>query len=166
MGHIPGSTDAANWIAPTDLSKGIRSWLSDPRYSTGYGDVRHLPTVLLENHSLKPYEQRVLGTYVFLESAIRTAAKNASALRQAIAADRTANASAIPLAWDVDPQAPAETIDYKAIESRAIPSAISGGVRLEFTGKPITLKIPLSSRQSCQRIGGEAQSILDSAGLE
>ncbi len=142
MGHIPGSTDLANWITPTDLSKGIRSWLSDPRFSTGYGDVRHLPTVLLENHSLKPYERRVLGTYVFLASAIRTAGKNAAALRQAIAADRAAAAAAIPLAWAVDPKAPSETIDYKAIEARAIPSAISGGVRLEFTGKPITLKIP------------------------
>jgi hypothetical protein len=142
MGYIPGSTDVANWIAPTDLSKGIRSWLAEPRLSNGYGDVRHLPTVLVENHSLKPYEQRVLGAYVFLESAIRTAAKNASTLRKAIEADRTANASTIPLAWDVEPHAPNEAIDYKAIESRAVPSAISGELRLEFTGKPVTLRIP------------------------
>ena len=142
MGHIPGSTDSPNWVEATDLSKGIRNWIANPRYSTGYGDVRHLPTVLLENHSLKPYEQRVLGTYVFLESAIRTAAKNVLALRQAIAADRTANAPVIPLSWEIDPKAPAETIDYKAIESRVVPSAISGGLRVEFSGKPITVRIP------------------------
>ncbi len=116
--------------------------MSDPRYSTGYGDVRHLPTVLLENHSLKPYERRVLGTYVYLESALRTVGKNAATLRQAIAADRAARDPTIPLAWGVDPKAPSEMIDYKAIESRAIPSAISGGVRLEFTGKPITQRVP------------------------
>jgi hypothetical protein len=142
MGHVPGSTDVANWVAPTDLSKGIRSWMSDPRFSNGYGDVRHLPSVLIENHSLKPYEQRVLGTYVFLESAIRTTARNVSALRKAIEADRTSKAPTIPLAWDVDPKAPNESIDYKAIESHAVPSAISGGPRLEFTGKPVTVKIP------------------------
>ena len=128
MGHIPGSTDTANWIDPTDLSKGIRGWLSDPRFSTGYGDVRHLPTVLLENHSLKPYEQRVLGTYVFLESVLRTAAKNSAALRQAIVTDRAATAATIPLAWSLDPKATGETIEYKAIESRTRPSAISGGL--------------------------------------
>jgi Zinc carboxypeptidase len=143
MGHIPGSTDVADWIEATDLSKGIRSWLSDARYSNGYGDVRHLPTVLVETHSLKPYDQRVLGTYVFLESAIRTVANGTAALRQAIEADRNANAATIPLSWDVDLKSPTtDTIEYKAIESHTIPSAISGGVRIEFTGKPITAKIP------------------------
>src|SRR5206468_8922269 len=102
MGHIPGSTNVANWIDPLDLTKGIRSWLSDARYSNGYGDVRHLPTVLVETHSLKPYDQRVLGTYVFLESAIRTVANATAALRQAIEADCNVNAATIPLSWDVD----------------------------------------------------------------
>src|SRR6266404_874839 len=143
MGHIPGSTDVANWIEATDLSKGIRGWLSDTRFSNGYGDVRHLPTVLVETHSLKPYDQRVLGTYVFLESAIRTTATGTTALRQAIEADRKANLATIPLSWEVDLKAPAsETIEYKAIESRTVPSAISGGLRIEFLGKPITIKIP------------------------
>jgi murein tripeptide amidase MpaA len=145
MGHIPGSTDVANWIDPIDLSKGIRTWLSDARFSNGYGDARHLPTVLVEMHSLKPYNQRVLGTYVLLESAIRTTATGISSLRQAVEADGKANAPTVPLSWDVDPSAPAETIEYKAIESRTVPSAISGGLRIQFNGKPITLKIP------CQR---------------
>lgn len=142
MGHIPGSTDVANWIDATDPSKGIKGWMADPRFSNGYGDVRHLPTVLLENHSLKPYEQRVLGTYVFLERAIRAAASGAAALRHAIETDRNARAPSIPLAWDIDPNAPIDTIEYKAIESRTIPSAISGAKRIEFNGKPVTLKIP------------------------
>jgi hypothetical protein len=142
MGHIPGSTDVAGWIDPFDLTKGIKSWLANPRYSNGYGDARHLPAVLVENHSLKPYDQRVLGTYVFLEGAIRAVASNAPALRQAIESDRKANAGTIPLAWDIDPAAPPETIEYKAIESRTMPSAISGGLRIEFTGKPVTLRIP------------------------
>lgn len=142
MGHIPGSTDVAGWIDPFDLMKGIKSWLANPRYSNGYGDARHLPAVLVENHSLKPYDQRVLGTYVFLESAIRAVASNAAALHQAIDSDRKANATTIPLAWDIDPTAQPETIEYKAVESRTMPSAISGGLRIEFTGKPVTLKIP------------------------
>ena len=98
MGHVPGSTNVANWIAATDLAQGIRGWMSDPRFSNGYGDVRHLPTVLLETHALKPYDRRVLGTRVFLESCIRAAAQNASALRTAIEKDRGSNASSIPSA--------------------------------------------------------------------
>jgi hypothetical protein len=142
MGHIPGTVNVANWIDPFDLSKGIRRWMADPRFSNGYGDVRHLPTVLLENHSLKPYDQRVLGAYVFMESAIRVAANNTTSLREAIETDRKSPASPISLAWELDPKASVDTIDYKAIESRTAPSAISGGLRLEFTGKPVTMKIP------------------------
>jgi hypothetical protein len=142
MGHIPGSTDVAGWIDPVDLSKGIKSWMANARFSNGYGDARHLPAVLVENHSLKPYDQRVLGTYVFLEGAIRAVANNAAALRQAIDSDRKANMATVPLTWDVDPAATPDTIEFKAIESRTVPSAISGGLRIEFMGKPVTLKIP------------------------
>ena len=42
-----------------------------PRFSHAYGDLRRLPTVLVENHSLKPYRQRVLGTYVLLEATLK-----------------------------------------------------------------------------------------------
>ncbi|MBA3886941.1 MAG: M14 family metallopeptidase, partial [Acidobacteria bacterium] len=58
MGHVPGTlyqvTDRE------DPSKGIFSWWAEPRFSNGYGDAIHLPTILLENHSLKPFRQRVL----------------------------------------------------------------------------------------------------------
>jgi hypothetical protein len=141
-GHVPGPVDVPNWIDPHDWTKGIRSWMADPRFSTGYGDVRHLPTVLLETHSLKPYDQRVLGTYVFLESALRIAGKAAPQLREAIASDRKWRAATIPLQWEVDPKAAPETIDYKAIETRVVPSAISGGLRVEYTGKPVSARVP------------------------
>jgi hypothetical protein len=49
------------------VSKGIDLYAFAPRFSTAYGDLRRLPAVLVENHSLKPYRQRVLGTYVLLE---------------------------------------------------------------------------------------------------
>ncbi|HMJ07094.1 MAG TPA: M14 family metallopeptidase [Chthoniobacterales bacterium] len=142
-GHTPGSTDVANWIDENDWRKGIKGGNADPRFSTGYGDVRHLPTVLLETHSLKPYEQRVLGTYVYLESALRTAGQGAAGLRQAIESDRKRRAPSIPLVWDLDPKAPLETVNFAGVEARALLSAISGSVRLEFTGQPVTAQIPL-----------------------
>lgn len=54
-----------------DMSKGLSLWNPSPRYSNGYGDARHLPTILIENHSLKPFKQRVLGTYVMLEASLK-----------------------------------------------------------------------------------------------
>ena len=141
-GHIPGSTDVASRIDDLDLSQGIRGWNADARFSTGYGDARHLPTILVENHSLKPYDQRVLGTYVLLEGALRVAAREGRTLRQAITADRERRAPTIPLAWAIDPDAPVPTTEYKAIEEQISPSEISGSSRIEFTGKPITVTIP------------------------
>ncbi|MEP6821364.1 MAG: M14 family metallopeptidase [Chthoniobacterales bacterium] len=141
-GHIPGPVDVPNWVDPLDWKKGIKGWIADPRYSNGYGDVRHLPTVLLETHSLKPYAQRVLGTYVYLEAALRVSAKQGGALREAITADRKRRNPVIPFSWDLDPKAPVEKIEYQGIEARAALSAISGGVRMEYSSKPATATVP------------------------
>jgi murein tripeptide amidase MpaA len=140
MGHIPGPL-----IFPmdnNDLAKGIVDWTADPRFSHGYGDARHLPTVLVENHSLKPYDQRVLGTYVLLESALRAIGANARSLRAAIAADRAARPKRIPLAWR-PPEAPSSrSIEYLGVRSRLVPSAVSGMPHSEWTGIRDTLRVP------------------------
>jgi hypothetical protein len=59
-----------------DLSKGTDLNAFAPRFSHAYGDLRRLPTVLVENHSLKPYRQRVLGTYVLLEATLNALASD------------------------------------------------------------------------------------------
>ena len=41
-----------------------------------------MATILVENHSLKPYDQRVLGTYVFLEHTLRVVARDAKVLQE------------------------------------------------------------------------------------
>ncbi len=66
----------------------------------------------------------------------------ARACATAIEADRKRRNPTVPLSWDADPKAPAEKIEYKGIEARAIPSAISGGVRLQYTGQPVTATVP------------------------
>lgn len=142
MGHIPGPL-----VFPAvddDLSKGLTVANSPPRFSSGYGDARHLPTVLVENHSLKPYEQRVLGTLVLLESAMETLARDGSTLRQAIHADADLHPDPIALDWS-EPRSAAnpETLEFLGIESRSSPSPISGTTRIEFLGKPVVLHLPV-----------------------
>ena len=136
-GHIPGELIFTN----DPLVEGIGLGQSDPRLSNGYGDARQIPTVLVENHSLKPYDQRVLGMYVFMEHALRVLARDGAALRQAIATDRARRADPVPFSWRV-PQGQNDTIEFRGIESRKTLSPVTGDVRVEWTGKPVTARAP------------------------
>ncbi len=132
-GHIPG-----RYFDPTndrDLTEGIISGNGDPRFSTGYGDLRHIPTVLLETHSLKPYRQRVLGTYVFLESALRSVSEHGAELRAAIAADRVARLDKIPVNWGYG-DGEAKTIDLLGIAYEDYVSPASGVKEVRWLGQP------------------------------
>ncbi len=57
----------------SDPSKGINSWVSSPKLSTGYAAVRNKIGILIETHSLKPYKDRVFATLDFLEGSIKIA---------------------------------------------------------------------------------------------
>ena len=138
MGHIPGPL-----IFTDDPLSGVGSGQTDPRLSNGYGDARHLPTILVENHSLKPYDQRVLGTYVFLEHTLRTIAREIAPLRDAISTERARRPQSVPLAWKVPDNATHQQIEILGIESRKTLSPISGDVRIEWLGKPATSRAPM-----------------------
>lgn len=139
-GHIPGPLVFA--VNNRDMSGGNTHWMATPRFSNGYGDVRHLPTVLIENHSLKPYRQRVLGTYVLLESTLRTLAGSGSELKAAIRKDREHHAASIPLAFAVADEPP-RLVPFAGIESRTVLSSVSGTARVVWTGKPVSIEVPL-----------------------
>jgi hypothetical protein len=139
MGHIPGPYLE---LKETDPSKGVLGGLTAPiRFSQGYGDARHLPTVIVETHSLKPYAQRVLGTYVLLESTLALLGDEWKALRQAVREDEATRAAEVPLDWK-DSGEPG-TITFKGIEFRVSDSPISGGKRVEWTGRPVETTVPL-----------------------
>jgi murein tripeptide amidase MpaA len=139
MGHIPGPL-----IFTDDPLSGIASGQTDPRLSNGYGDARQLATILVENHSLKPYDQRVLGTYVFLEQTLRTVAREAASLRSATETDKARRMENVPLSWRVPEGQVPEQVEALGIESRKTLSPISGGVRVEWLGKPAKTIAPFS----------------------
>jgi hypothetical protein len=144
MGHVPGPLWVAGPVDPADLQKGFAAWIMAARLSTGYGDVRHLPSLLLENHSLKPYPRRVLGAYVFLEATLRVLGEQGAALRAAVAQDRQRRVAELPL--DFGPpsaDAPRPRASYLGIEARVEDSPVSGGKRLTYTGRPLRLDVPL-----------------------
>jgi murein tripeptide amidase MpaA len=138
MGHIPGPL-----IFTDDPLSGIVSGQSDARLSTGYGDARHIPTILIENHSLKPYDQRVLGMYVYLEHTLRVAGREVASLRRAIETDRARRPERVPLSWRVPQGAQPETVEILGVASRKTLSPITGDVRVEWLGKPVVTRAPM-----------------------
>ena len=142
MGHIPGQYfEVSDEI---DITKGFSLGPSSPRYSSGYGDLRHLPTVLVETHSLKPYRQRVLGTYVLLESSLRTLGTQATALQRAVAADETALPAMVPLnaGKTTDER---KTVDFLGISYETYVSPATGTNEIRWLGTPrLYSRLPIS----------------------
>jgi hypothetical protein len=139
-GHVPGVFyDFKDATLP---SAGLLEGRGTARYSTGYGDLRHLPTVLIENHSLKPYRRRVLGTYVLIEQALRAAGGNVDSLRKAIATDRARRMDPLPVRFTTGDK-PARTEEFLGIEWESYDSPISGKRQVRYLGRPLTQKLPV-----------------------
>jgi len=69
-----------------DPTRGFSSVVADARYSTGYFPLRNRPVVLVENHSLKPFRQRVEGNRAFLEALLGEVRRSGRELVAAVAA--------------------------------------------------------------------------------
>ena len=140
-GHIPGPMIFARDEA--DLSKGIDFLAFDARFSHAYGDLRRVPSVLVENHSLKPYRQRVLGTYVLLEATLTVLASEAASLKGAIAQDRALRPKLVDANWKTR-EAPVGTFDFLTVASEQTDSPASGGKVTRYLGRPgSTVSVPV-----------------------
>ncbi|WP_268033074.1 M14 family metallopeptidase [Algoriphagus sp. PAP.12] len=138
-GHIPGPLlFAANG---DDFTEGNVAFSFSPRFSHTYGDVRHMPSILIENHSLKPFRQRVLGTYVFLEQAIKSISKQYQTIRKAVANDQNQQEKSLPVKFAFR-DTPADTMDFKAIASHKEKSEITGADYVVWDAKAISQKVP------------------------
>ena len=135
--HIPGGLVFA--VNNRDMEQGVSAGQHSPRFSTGYGDLRHMPSVLVENHSLKPYKQRVLGTYVLLEEALKVLGKRAKELRAAVEFDKAGNPATLPMNWDSGKGKVGET-DFLGIAYENYDSAASGTKEVRWTGQPKTFE--------------------------
>lgn len=139
-GHIPGHYVSA--LDNSDPAKGIVHDPDTPRFSTGYGDVRRLPTVLVETHSLKPYRQRVLGTYVLVEEALRLVGQEAATLRSAIASDQAARPRDMIVDWKRAEQ-PLYSVDFAGVAFERYRSPASGRNEVRWLGRPQRSRMPV-----------------------
>lgn len=131
-GHIPG--ELVFGIDERNPKAGLSDGGLGERFSNGWGSAAHVPTILIENHSLKPHAQRVLGTYVFIETALELLAQKGDTLRAAIAADSALRPATIPANFVADDK-PSVARLFKGIRYETYESAASGATEIRWLGE-------------------------------
>jgi hypothetical protein len=132
-GHIPG--ELVFGLDDDDPKAGLSDGGLGERFSNGWGSAAHVPTILIENHSLKPHAQRVLATYVFLETALKLLATQGAALRAAIGQDRGLRPDPVPANF-VRADQPAAIRTFKGIRYDTYDSPASGRREVRWLGEP------------------------------
>lgn len=140
QGHTPDIYPS--WVDEDAPEKGLRISAEGPRYSTGYGDFVGIPTVLVENHAMKPYKRRVLGTYVLLEQSLKTVAREGQGIAAAKARDRAARPAQLMVRWEKE-TAPLEVKTFKGYRYDSYLSPASGVRERRWTGEPIDIAMPV-----------------------
>lgn len=148
-GHIPGPLMFA--VNDRDFSAGNAEFEYSPRFSNPYGDLRRIASILVENHSLKPYKQRVLGTYIFMETLLNTVNKEGEQLKKSIANDRALREKDVVVTW-LGADKP-DSMLLLGVESKIEKSTVTNGDYIRWTGKTYTQQIPyLRSNKPGQKV--------------
>lgn len=123
--------------------KGFSQFMDSPRYSTGYTTLFNTLGMMVETHMLKPYKQRVEGTYELMKSMlviIDEDYKKIKALRQDFNKTLIAKNS-YPLLWELD-TTQVTTLNFKGFEGNTIESTLTGATRLKYdTAKPFNKQV-------------------------
>jgi hypothetical protein len=123
--------------------KGFSQFLDNPRYSTGYTSLWNTFGMMVETHMLKPYDQRVMGTYEVLRSMIDITDEDSKLIRklrkQAIT-DFPKRAN-YEFDFEVD-SSKTSTLKFKGYEGEINKSEVTGMDRLKYDReKPFTKEI-------------------------
>lgn len=123
---------------------GFSQFMDYPRYSTGYTTLFNTLGMMVETHMLKPYKQRVEGTYELMRSFINIAEKDATKIKE-LRKNSINNfriGSSYPLTWTIDSSKVA-TLQFKGYEGNMEPSNFTGASRLKYhRDQPFTKPVP------------------------
>ncbi len=122
---------------------GFTQFMDSPRYSTGYTSLYGTIGMMVETHMLKPYKQRVEGTYELMKQFIKIADENTELVKslKKIDKDLYTAGKTYPIQWQVDSSQTA-TLQFKGYEANRIPSEVTGQDRLKFDReKPFTREV-------------------------
>ena len=122
---------------------GFSQFLDTPRYSTGYTTLFNTLGFMVETHMLKPYDQRVKGTYEILFSTLEFLKENGdeiSKIRKK-ASSNIFNKKTYPIQWEID-SSKTSNLNFKGYEGNFIESEVTGLKRLKYDrSKPFTKSV-------------------------
>jgi hypothetical protein len=127
----------------TDFGKGMEMFYDPPRYSSGYAALFQTIGFVPETHMLKPFKERVLCTYAFMQTVIEKAALNASALIAARNEEKkiVQEQNTFALSWAVD-STKKSSITFNGYEQAYKPSDATGLQRMYYDRtKPFTRQV-------------------------
>jgi hypothetical protein len=133
-----------NYWGDEGVDKGWEGFYDYPRFTSGFASLFQTMAFVPETHMLKSYKQRVESTYALMESFIKLASENATAIKNARIADRKTlqTATQLPIDWQLDKTQPTE-ITFKGFADGRKPSEVSGTPRLYYDrSKPYTKQVP------------------------
>lgn len=116
-----------------NVEVGWEAFYDPPRYSSGYASLFQTIAFVPETHMLKPYKDRVLSTYAFMQ----TVMEQASVYATDIITKRKASIEAIKqqknfaLTWQVD-SSKHDLISFKGYEAAYKKSDVTGKQRLYY----------------------------------
>jgi len=122
---------------------GFAQFFDSPRYSTGYTSLYNTLGMMVETHMLKPYKQRVEGTYELMKSFINIADNEAEVINELRknALTHFKPGAIYPLSWKID-STKTSKLSFKGFEGEMIPSAITNANRLKYDrSKPFTKEV-------------------------
>jgi len=122
---------------------GIRAFLENPRYSTGYAALHNTLAFMTETHMWKPFADRVKATYHFMRHTIRLTHEQASEIGAARMQAKafTRKQVSYPVLWKLD-ESRYDSILFKGFEASHKVSEVSGFERLYYDRqKPFERKI-------------------------
>lgn len=147
---LEGKLAQANWDITPYVNvfnqvpeKGFSQFMDYPRYSTGYTSLFNTLGMMVETHMLKPYKQRVEGTYALMKAMIDIIEEDSntiSELRQNALSRFTAG-DTYPLDWNVDTTKTSK-LNFKGYEAEMVKSKITSKTRLKYDNKkPFTKNV-------------------------
>lgn len=122
---------------------GFSQFMDYPRYSTGYTALWNTLGMMVETHMLKPYKQRVEGTYQLLKAMMHIAERDRDKIKRlrAEARHRHLDWDYYPTQWAVDTTR-STLLDFKGFEVDTLISEVTGLPRLKYDrDRPFTKKV-------------------------
>ena len=124
--------------------EGIAAFLDLPRYSTGYAALHNAIGFMPETHMLKPFKDRVMSTYTFMDNLLTTAWKDHETIQAARskAITNSIQKDSFALNWTLDQNRQVPQT-FKGYAAKYKPSDVSGLERLYYDrSAPYTKEIP------------------------